>query len=148
MELNQVKIIIEKYFEGTSSIAEENELKAYFSSDDVAPELMQYQPIFGYFKNQKETQFNKSLPLQPRKQQYVKWIGIAASFVFLFGMLTFYFNQKTSEDLGTFDNPEEAFVATQNALRMVSEQVNYGIGGVAVLQEYEQSKNTIFKNKK
>ena len=67
--------------------------------------------------------------------------------VVLFGLATFYFypSEPKHEDLGTYDNPEEAFIATQKALLMVSEQVNIGMESVAYLNEYEKTKKTIFK---
>ena len=147
MELKLVEQLLEKYFQGETTIAEEKQLKAYFSSNNVAPHLVKYQSLFGYFEIQKETQFKQQLPLQPRKQNTVKWIGIAASFVVLFGLATFYFypSEPKHEDLGTYDNPEEAFIATQKALLMVSEQVNIGMESVAYLNEYEKTKKTIFK---
>ena len=147
MELKLVEQLLEKYFQGETTIAEEKQLKAYFSSKDVAPHLAKYQALFGYFETQKETQFKQKLPLQPRKQRTVKWIGIAASFVVLFGLATFYFypSVPNNEDLGTYDNPEEAFVATQKALLLVSEQVNTGMESVVYLEEYEKTKKTIFK---
>ena len=147
MELKLVEQLIEKYFQGATTIAEEKQLKAYFSSNDVAPHLVKYQPLFGYFETQKETQFAQKLPLQPRKQNNVKWMGIAASFIILFGLATFYFypSEPKDQDLGTFDNPEEAYVETQKALLMVSEQVNFGMKSVSHLKEYEKTKKTIFK---
>ena len=147
MELKLVEQLLEKYFQGETTIAEEKQLKAYFSSNDVAPHLAKYQTLFGYFEIQKGTQFEQKLPLQPRKQSTVKWIGIAASFVVLFGLATFYFypSEPKKEDLGTYDNPEEAFAATQKALLMVSEQVNIGMESVVYLEEYEKTKKTIFK---
>ena len=147
MELKLVEQLLEKYFQGETTIAEEKQLKAYFSSNDVAPHLAKYQALFGYFETQKETQFEQKLPLQPRKQNNVKWIGIAASFVVLFGLATFYYypSEPKQEDLGTYDNPEEAFIATQKALQMVSEQVNIGMESVVYLEEYEKTKKTIFK---
>ena len=147
MELKLVEQLLEKYFQGATTIAEEKQLKAYFSSNDVAPHLAKYQSLFGYFETQKGTQFEQKLPLQPRKQFSVKWIVIAASFVVLFGLATFYFypSEPKHEDLGTYDNPEEAFIATQKALLMVSEQVNIGMESVAYLNEYEKTKKTIFK---
>ena len=147
MELKLVEQLLEKYFQGETTIAEEKQLKAYFSSNDVAPHLAKYQSLFGYFETQKETQFEQKLPLQPRKQNNVKWIGIAASFVVLFGLATFYYypSEPKQEDLGTYDNPEEAFIATQKALQMVSEQVNIGMESVVYLEEYEKTKKTIFK---
>ena len=72
MELKLVEQLLEKYFQGATTIAEEKQLKAYFSSNDVAPHLAKYQSLFGYFETQKETQFEQKLPLQPRKQNTVK----------------------------------------------------------------------------
>ena len=147
MELKLVEQLLEQYFQGETTIAEEKQLKAYFSSNDVAPHLAKYQALFGYFETQKGTQFEQKLPLQPRKQSTVKLMGIAASFVVLFGLATFYFitPEPKQEDLGTYDNPEEAFAATQKALLMVSEQVNIGMESVVYLEEYEKTKKTIFK---
>jgi hypothetical protein len=147
MELKLVEQLLKQYFEGTTTIAEEKQLKAYFSSNDVAPHLAKYQALFGYFETQKEIHFEQKLPLQPRKQRTVKWIGIAASFVVLFGLSTFYFYPTKSKnvELGTFENPEEAYAATQKALLMVAEQVNVGMESVVYLEEYEKTKKSIFK---
>lgn len=147
MELKLVEQLLEQYFEGTTTIAEEKQLKTYFSSNDVAPHLAKYQALFGYFETQKEIHFEQKLPLQPRKQRTVKWIGIAASFVVLFGWATFYYYPSVpkNQDLGTFDDPEEAYAATQKALLMVAEQVNVGMESVVYLEEYEKTKKSIFK---
>lgn len=146
MELRQIEILLEKYFEGETTLQEEKELKAYFSSNNVAPHLDVYVPMFTNFQKQKEVQFTKALPLQPRKRNYVKWIGVAASLVALFGTLLYFNNnQNASNDLGTFSNPEEAFIETQKALNMVSMEVNKGVKSIEYLNEYEQTKKTIFK---
>ena len=146
MELAQIEQVLNKYLEGNTSIAEEKELKSYFNSNNVASHLQPYKSMFGYFKNQEEVQFTKTLPLQPRKRNVVKWIGVAASFVVLFGTALFYMNSNgTNEDLGTYDDPEIALIETQKALEMLSENVSYGVESVAVLQEYNKSKKTIFK---
>ena len=146
MELAKIEQLLNKYLEGNTSIAEERELKAYFSSDNVASHLHPYKSMFGYFKNQEEVQFTKTLPLQPRKRNVVKWIGVAASFVVLFGTALFYMNSNVSnEDLGTYDDPEVALIETQKALELLSENVNHGVESVALLNEYNQSKKTIFK---
>lgn len=145
MELKQIEILLEKYFEGETTLQEEKELKAYFSSNNVAPYLDVYVPMFTNFQKQKEIQFTKALPLQPRKRNNVKWIGVAASVVALFGTLLYFNNQNTSKDLGTFSSPEEAFLETQKALHMVSLEVNKGVKSMEVLNEYEKTKKTIFK---
>ncbi|HMI06164.1 MAG TPA: hypothetical protein VK528_01360 [Flavobacterium sp.] len=147
MESDKIEILLEKYFEGETSIAEENELRTYFSSPNVAPPHEQYKPMFGYFSIAKEQQFEQHIPLQS-KRRIVAWLSVAASVVVLLGVGTFtYFNygNKQSQDLGTYDNPEVAFRETQKALAMLSDHVNTGVESVQYLQEYEDSKNLIFK---
>ena len=77
------------------------------------------------------------------------WLSIAASIVVLLGITTFtyvnYFNASQDQNLGTYHNPEIAFRETQRALSMLSSQVNVGIGSVQYIQEYNNSKNLIFK---
>ena len=54
MELYKIEELIEKYFQGETSIAEEKELTNYFSSSNVAQHLEQYKPMFGYFSLAKQ----------------------------------------------------------------------------------------------
>ncbi|MES2748429.1 MAG: hypothetical protein V4648_08615 [Bacteroidota bacterium] len=148
MALDRIEKLIENYFEGETSSAEENELKVYFSSPDVAQHLEQYKPIFGYFSQAKAQQYTATIPLKAKKRNNVAWLSIAASVVVLFGIGTFmYTNEKqvVSDDLGTYDDPEIALAETQKALTLVSQKINVGIGSVGYINEYEQSKNRIFK---
>ena len=41
--------LLDKYFEGATSAAEEARLRAFFASDDVPERLAVYKPIFAYF---------------------------------------------------------------------------------------------------
>lgn len=148
MESNKIEILLEKYFQGETSIAEENELRVYFSSSNVSPELEQYKPVFGYFSLAKEQKFEQKIPLNSKRRN-LSWLSIAASIVVLLGIGTFtfvnYFNANQNQNLGTYDDPEVAFRETQKALSMLSTHVNTGIESVQYIQEYENSKNLIFK---
>jgi len=149
MALDRIEKLIEKYFEGETSIAEEKELKAYFSSSDVAQHLEQYKPIFGYFSQAKQEQFTATIPLQSkRKQKRLAWISVAASVVVMLGVGLFAYqntSETAQENLGVIDDPEIAFRETQKALALISKHVNTGIESVNYLGEYQQSKNKIFK---
>lgn len=148
MELHKIETLLEKYFEGETTIAQENELRDYFSAPDVAQHLEQYRSMFGYFAKAKEQQFEQTLPLQPRKRNVVKWLSVAASVVVLLGVGTFaYNNLQTSpkEDLGTYDDPEVAFRETQKALDLLAGHVNTGVESVGYINEYEAQKNLVFK---
>jgi hypothetical protein len=148
MELNKIEILLEKYFQGETSIAEENELRNYFSSPDVAQHLEQYKPMFGYFSLPKEQMLKQEIPQQAKKR-YVVWLSIAASVVVLLGIGTYVFynydNANEKQDLGTYDDPEVALRETQKALALLSNHVNVGIESVYYIKEYQDSKELIFK---
>lgn len=149
MDYNKIEILIEKYFQGETSLAEEKELRSYFSSSNVAPHLEQYKAMFGYFSQAKLDEFTKEFPQQKISKKTV-WISIAASTVILLGMFTFYINsvepQEVKNELGSYDDPQEAFEQTQKALALLSQNVNVGIESVKYVQEYEIAKNKVFKN--
>jgi hypothetical protein len=147
MEFNKMEALLEKYFDGETSIAEENELKNYFSSSNVAPNLEQYKPLFGYFTEAKKENFDKDAPLISKKKKAV-WLSIAASIAILLGTGTYvYFNTnevKENNELGTYDDPKEALEATQKALAMLSNNVNTGVEGIQYIKVYEITRNKVF----
>ena len=148
MELDRIKIQIEKYFRSETSIAEENELRDYFSSPDVAPSLEQYKPIFGYLDLEKEPKFDHEILLKSRNRNWL-WLSVMASVVVLLGIGAFgyfnYYNPEQDQNLGTYDDPEVAFKETQKALTRLSTNLNTGFESMQYIKEYENSKNLIFK---
>lgn len=149
MEFNKIEVLLEKYFAGETSIADEKELKDYFHSSNVSPDLEQYKPLFGFFVETKKEELEKHFFLKSKNPK-AKGLSIAAAIVVLLGMGTFiYFNEnelKKSKELGTYEDPKEAFIATQNALGMLSKQVNEGFKGIEYIGIYERTKNRIFIN--
>lgn len=157
MELNNIEEIVKKYFEGETSISEEKELRDYFSSQDVAPHLVQYTDLFTYFATAKKEQFAEDITKvtvfkdqKKDKKPSFYWISIAASFVILLGIGTYLFYASDSlnkdKDFGTYDDPKVAFEATQKALSLLSNKVNAGIESVQYVEEYQNTKNRIFNN--
>lgn len=128
MEL-RIKKLLESYFEGSSSIAEEQALKDYFSSGEIAPELAKYKPLFSYYTEEQAQVFDQKIHLEKRPIQILKYLKIAAIVTLFLGLSWYYFypSATENEELGTFKSPEEAFIATHKALLLVSEEVNFGI---------------------
>ena len=147
MELLQIELLIEKYFDGETSITEEQQLRDYFSSADVAQHLEHFKPVFGYFsaaKEQKSAQA-QTFPVQDNKPS--KWVSVAASVAILLGIGTVAFlnnDNETSSDLGTYNDPEVAFRETQRALDLLSTHVNTGVESVQYIEEYDTAKDKIF----
>ena len=49
----EIKLLLDKYFEGDTSLWEEQRLRDYFSSKTVDKELVEYAPLFQYFKTER-----------------------------------------------------------------------------------------------
>lgn len=159
MELYKVETVLEKYFEGETSIAEEKELQDYFATQQVAPHLEKYAALFNHFAVAKEQQFEQEMPLFEIQKEEIRnkkrnlgLLSIAASVVVLMGIGTYVFYHSepanNSKDLGTYDDPEVAFKETQKALSLLSKNVNVGIESVKYVEEYQIAKNKVFRKTK
>ena len=146
MEVQKIEELLEKYLEGTTSLEEERILKNFFASDNIPSHLESYKSLFGYYKmNKQET--SKEFIIPKKRNNYIKWFGVAASIVFV-TMITFMYlenNTTDQENLDTFKTPEEAFVEMHKALQLVANNMNSGLESVAYLEEYEKTKQIIFK---
>lgn len=147
MEFHKIEHLLEKYFEGQTTIVEEKELQTYFSSPDVARHLEQYRSIFQFFTHEKNLiRPQKAAPKS--KKRLVVWLSVAASTAVFLGIGTFVYqnyNTVTDSSFGTYDNPEMAFQETQKALNLLSTNVNVGVQSVQYIHEFDNSKNKIFK---
>ncbi|WP_299161606.1 hypothetical protein [uncultured Eudoraea sp.] len=138
MELDRIEKLLEKYFEATTTVAEEKQLRDYFSQDSVEPHLEQYTPMFTYFSKAKDERFTKQVPLKP-KVSYHKWISIAAVAVIAFGI---YFGNDYREQ----KEAEYAYNETKKALNLLAQNLERGTEKVAYLNEFEQTKQKIYNN--
>ena len=78
-EYNNIKQLLERYFEGESSDADEQSLHDYFLSNDIDEEFKMHQPIFEYIAHERQ---NLSQTSTKRKyftrQKLVIYSSIAA----------------------------------------------------------------------
>lgn len=80
-ELNKIQAILEKYWEGESSIEEERQLKAYFASGTVDEQLRKYAPMFQAFREEQAVQLTKAKIVPIRPQMY--WAAAASVAILL-----------------------------------------------------------------
>lgn len=138
MELDRINKLMEKYFDATTTVAEEEVLREYFLNEKVAPHLEQYIPLFQFFSTAKEEKFTKQVPLKPRKKQY-KWLSVAAVAVLVFGI---YFGNRYQEKR----EAEYAYQQTKKALTLLAANFSRGTEKVAYLKEFEVTKQKIYNN--
>jgi len=97
---------------------------------------------------EKEQQHQQEIQLKSTKRSWL-WLSVAASVVVLLGIGAYgyfsYYKTNQDQNLGTYDDPEVAFRETQKALSKLSTNLNTGFESMQYIQEYENSKNLIFK---
>ena len=164
MVLNSIEKLIEKYDNAETSLAEEAQLRAYFTSDNVAPHLEHYKPMFVYFAQSQTEQYTKDVPLKPKRTKMYQWISVAAVAVLMLGIIipnwpsqSRTFASLSQEEKEAYSKTMEAFKLVSigmnegkqqlNSLAMVSDNLNQGIEGASRLREFSKTTNKIFKNK-
>ena len=144
MELAKIESLLDSYFEGETSLYQESILRDYFLSANVAPHLMAYQGLFLGLKNtQKEVSKREvSLP-QASSNSRRWWLSIAASVVVLIGVVGLQFsgNQITAEEQHALAELNK----TKETLLLMSKSFNKGTQEIAVLGQFTETKNRIFK---
>ena len=142
MELDKtIEKLLEKYFEASTTVAEEKELRDYFAQDQVAPDLEQYRPMFNYFSIAKEEQFTKQVPLNTRKKINYGWISAAAAVVLAFGI---YFGPDQYRAYQDKKEAEFAYQETKKAFNLLAENFEKGREHVAHLNEFSVAKSKVF----
>ena len=136
MESVNIEKLLEKYFEATTTVAEEEVLNQYFSEENIASHLEQYRPKFNYLSIAKEERFTKQVPLKPRKRYY-KWMSVAAVALLSFGI---YFGNQYQER----KKAEFAYQETKKAFELLAENFGRGTEKVAYLQEFEVAIQKIY----
>jgi hypothetical protein len=79
-----IEQLLEKYFEGETSVAEEKALKTYFQQPTIAPHLEVYRELFGYFQVAQQIEYKpataKVVTMNTARQgrHYKWWWQVAA----------------------------------------------------------------------
>jgi hypothetical protein len=164
MVLNNIEKLIEKYNNAETTLKEEAQLKAYFASENVAPHLEHYKPLFQYFSQSQKEQYTRDVPLNTKKTKLYQWISVAAVAVLMLGIFiptTWNTEPKTLADY----SPEEQkmYLETKQALAMLagnfndaasslstlnlaSENLNIGIENAIYITEFSETTNKLLKN--
>ena len=145
MELTKIEKLLEVYFEGNTTLDEEDILQKYFSQSFVPAHLQEYKVMFNYFLDNKAEVNTQPIRVNTKNKTWKKsWLSIAAAIVLLF---TVYKIIPTSNDFTKAERAEakRAYVETQKAFKLISENLNRVNSEIAYLENYEVTKNKIFK---
>lgn len=141
MELNNIEKLLEKYFEGKTTLNEEVTIRQYFTTNKVPVHLEPYQDLFGYYVVKQQEALAKPIVLSKRLRLPYKWLSIAAMLVFILGVYIF----KSQDDKLSQTQLLQDYQTTQQALDLISKNLNKGVFAMVQLKEFETTKDKIFK---
>jgi hypothetical protein len=143
--MNNISQLIEKYFQGETTLEEEKQLKTFFQQEDIAPEWKIYQPLFNFLEVEKsrkpgehfESKVYQEIQPTQKKTRVLhlapRWIGAVAASLLLVLSIWWLYPELSPEPASAInweqyepEDPKEAFQITKKALMKVSVELNRG----------------------
>ena len=126
----QARELLDKYFEGETSCAEEQQLRSFFTQVRLPEDLVDYRPIFGYL----DEESRKAAPRKSSKAVRIRFVyyavsGVAASILILLGIFTF--NRHTGQEMNSAHINGEKYTDIQ----IVHQQARAALAEVSFSQE-------------
>jgi hypothetical protein len=144
MDTRQIKILLEKYYEGRSTLEEEQALRDNFLKEVTDPELLPLQKQFLLLQAGRELVPPENPDFEVRLAQMIDTrlevpvkrirsvsflrLAIAASILLMIGISGLLVIQnKWNHNRDTFEDPQKAYAEAQRTLLYVGQKMNSGI---------------------
>ncbi len=153
MDYNKIKILLDKYMDGESSLTEEQQLKAYFQeAENIPQEFVYAKTMFTQFKQEKEVSYSTPQKDKSKKRFLLKTSGIAASIALVVGIALFHPNNNDQAIYGYINgkpitDKSIAIDEIQSALNMVSQNYNRGTKELNQLSKFYKTTEKVMNCK-
>jgi len=161
MESAKIRELVEKYWEGDTTLEEEEQLRDYFSQEEAPEGLKNEAVLFRYYRTNTrfrtlDAQFDDQLVQRiERKQSRQRWLvfrpmmSAAAVVVLLLAAVVLFRTEPenpapaitTTED--TYEDPRLAYEQTKEALLLVSSLMNEGTQHIEKLETFSEAQETV-----
>jgi hypothetical protein len=156
MDSQRIKILLDKYYQGETSLEEQEILKEYFKDVSQQNGDNEDKMIFNYLHSEKSAipadlseELDKIIDNEAKKNKIkvikiVRWAGSIAA-VILIGILFLIFSKNETKTVektfyaDTYTDPEQAFKETQKVLLFISKTMNKKSTGLKHLAEIDKS---------
>ena len=158
MEFKNLELLLHKYFEGNTSLDEEQQIKEFFKNNKELPEkLLKTKAMFEFFQNEKEKQLEYQFSPGKSKKTSIKKLyyqvsGIAASILILISIFIYTDNSEEQKIYAYINgkpimNEQVAKMEAKRALLLVSSNFNQGTENLKHLSTFSKAE-TIIKGEK
>jgi hypothetical protein len=127
---NDIHALLEKYWEGETTLEEERALKAYFAQGAPDERLQPYAPLFQALREEQMVQLakNKTVPLRPQAYGWQRWAA-AASVALLLGAGWWMLSKEPTNTLAT-DQKTETKATQPIEKQAVESKIPVAVAGV------------------
>lgn len=160
MHTSQIEPLLERYFEGEATLAEEEALRAFFRGPDVPEHLEPYRAIFAWQDEERAIRTGAGLPemesiaaeamaspetpvvrMWRRSNRFYAITGIAAGLLLLAGIFTALRWELTdrSNRLAREQEAEVIYNQARGALLILSGNLNHGLAHATPLASFGQA---------
>jgi len=158
MNLQEIEKLLEKYFEGETSLSEEKQLRDFFASGNVPERWKNLEKYFSFVIQERDIiindpafddrvmsalKGNRLAPLMDLRRPWIYWIaGVAASVLILVAVFVkFDPFSKSIED--NYKDPQTAYMEARKILLYVSAKFNKGTGRLEPVSALEAGLNEL-----
>jgi hypothetical protein len=158
MNLQEIKKLLEKFYEGETTLAEEQQLQEFFARDDIPAGMKVFRDQFRYFSAQKEVsltdrEFDRRvmediMPQKPaslmadRRFRIRVVIGIAAVILLLVGIFT-VFDRYSRKIEDSYKDPKVAYIEARKIMLFVSNRLNKGTEQLDKVAKFQTGMNQL-----
>lgn len=163
MKTQEIRDLLERYYEGKTSLYEEKTLKEYFQQEIVPEELLAEREVFMVFSESKrdevldekfDDEIMKMIYSQTDKKAtrtrllYIA-SSVAAGIALLIGTFFFVFEydnmlgSRNTFEMAAIHDPETALEETRKTLYMVSEIFNKGTGQLSSISKFSDGTGSL-----
>lgn len=160
MNSRQTEKLLERYFNGETSLEDEKNLREFFQRKDIPPHLLSLKAQFEYFADEHNHEYldesfdnkiieeiskEEKLHIRTVRRRYLYTAsGIAASILIILSIF-FQFDPLSSKVEETFKDPMTAYLETKKALLFVSETFNKGVEPMEKMTSFDDGVQQLSK---
>lgn len=163
MNINEIEKLVEKYYDGETTLSEERILQVFFSGDSIPANLENLKKQFAFFENEHDIRldnpnFNdnvleslqdkaKILKFRLQKPFMYTAYGVAVTILIAIAINLFNFlsvNDSTAISQSTIQDPEKAYRETKQALILVSTYIDEAMAECTNISKFDEYKQMIF----
>ncbi|MDR2039370.1 MAG: hypothetical protein LBQ60_15720 [Bacteroidales bacterium] len=145
MNEQEIQKLLRQYFDGKTSLEEENQLNRFFAREDVPESLKKYQPLFAFFSEERAIDY----PEQKSRKIKMPWMiitGIAASLAILF--LVSFPRPQHNEYIYYVDGERvydeaAAIESAENKLQLLAESMQKAKNSMAAFEKIQESNQSL-----